>query len=165
MLRSHVLLASVLGLGAWAVSTSDAVFASGGEVQAPAEFTGEVKPVFYVENVQASAPFFRDVLGFEFHGFSESNAEPYYAEMSAGSLKFGLHNPLNERHEAWVGHQRLYLRVMDVEAHRTRVLASGGDAGEVVETDWMDFFIVPDLDGHEIVFAETSEARHSIDPW
>lgn len=37
--------------------------------------------------------------------------------MSAGPLKCGLHNPLNERHETWVGHQRLYLRVTDVGLH------------------------------------------------
>jgi hypothetical protein len=37
--------------------------------------------------------------------------------------------------------------------------------GAVVETGWMDYFIVRDPDGHEIVFAVTDPERHPKDPW
>ncbi len=110
-------------------------------------------------------PFYRDVLGFEFLGHSEADGEVYYAEMGAGPLKFGLHNPTNPEQETWVGHQRIYFRVRDLREQRARVLAHQGPAGEITETDWMDMFIVRDPDGHQIVFAETDPAKHTIDPW
>lgn len=130
-----------------------------------ADFTGDIKPVLYVADVEVSAPFYRDVLGFEFLGYSEADGSPYYAEMAAGSQKFGLHDPMNEEQESWVGHQRLYFRVTDVREHREAVLARGGSPGEVLETDWMDMVIVRDPDGHQIVFATTDPSRHSVDPW
>lgn len=129
-------------------------------------FTGEVKPVLYVADVGESVPFFRDVLGFEFDGFANrSDGSPYYAEMVAGGLKFGLHEPVAAEQKSRVGQQRLYFRVRDLDAHRDRVIAWGGDPGAIRKTDWMDMFIVRDPDGHEIVFAFTDPARHSIDPW
>jgi predicted enzyme related to lactoylglutathione lyase len=128
-------------------------------------FTGQVKPVLYVADVETSAPFFRDILGFEFLGYSNANGAPYYAEMAAGSLKFGLHNAMNEEQEGWVGHQRIYFRVRDVRELRSQVISRGASPGEMIETDWMDMFIVRDLDGHEIVLASTDPAKHSIDPW
>jgi predicted enzyme related to lactoylglutathione lyase len=128
-------------------------------------FTGEVKPVLYVSDVEKSAPFFRDVLGFEFLGYTDSDGEPYYAEMRAGTLKFGLHDPTNAEQATWVGHQRIYFRVTDVRKQRELVAARGGKPGDLIETDWMDMFIVRDLDGHQIVFAETDEGKHSINPW
>lgn len=128
-------------------------------------FTGQVKPVLYVSDVEKAAPFYRDVLGFELLGYSELEGEPYYAEMAAGPLKFGLHEPTSDEQIPRIGQQRLYFRVTDLERQRERVLAAGGTAGEVVETDWMDMFIVRDADGHEIVFAVTDPSRHSVDPW
>jgi predicted enzyme related to lactoylglutathione lyase len=128
-------------------------------------FTGEVKPVLYVRDVEVSAPYFTDVLGFEFLGYSNLEGSPYYAEMAAGSLKFGLHNPMNEEQEEWIGHQRIYFRVREVTGHRERILMAGGAAGEIRETDWMDLFIVRDPDGHEVVFASTDPQKHAIDPW
>lgn len=128
-------------------------------------FTGEVKPVLYVEDVEAAAPFYRDVLGFGFLGYSELEGEPYYAEMAAGPLKFGLHEPLTPEQRERVGRQRLYFRVRDVEAQRAAVAARGGEPSEMVRTTWMDFFIVRDPDGHEIVFAVTDPARHDQNPW
>jgi predicted enzyme related to lactoylglutathione lyase len=130
------------------------------------EFTGEIKPVLYVTDVKKSAPFYRDVLGFEFKGFATlTDGTPYYAEMVAGKLKFGLHEPTAPEHEARVGKQRLYFRVRDLSAHWTRVAAWGGEPGEIKETKWMDMFTVRDADGHEIVFALTDPARHTINPW
>jgi predicted enzyme related to lactoylglutathione lyase len=128
-------------------------------------FTGEVKPVLYVTDVEASATFFRDVLGFEFLGFSNADGQPYYAEMRAGTLKFGLHEPMSPDQETRIGQQRIYFRVRDLGAHRSRVAAWGGNPGTITKTDWMDMFIVRDPDGHEIVFAFTDPARHTIDPW
>jgi predicted enzyme related to lactoylglutathione lyase len=128
-------------------------------------FLGQVKPVLYVRDVEASAPFFRDILGFDFLEYAEIEGEPYYAEMAAGGMKFGLHHPMNAEQEKWIGHQRIYFRVRNVREHRESVLSRGGSAGEIVKTEWMDMFMVRDLDGHEIVFAETDPETHSIDPW
>ncbi|NIR43537.1 MAG: VOC family protein [Gemmatimonadetes bacterium] len=128
-------------------------------------FTGEVKPVLYVSDVEVSTPFFRDVLGFDFLGYANHEGEPYYAEMRAGTLKFGLHEPMSPTQVARVGQTRIYFRVEDLASHRTRVAARSGNPGEVIETEWMDMFIVRDADGNEIVFALTDPERHSIDPW
>jgi predicted enzyme related to lactoylglutathione lyase len=126
--------------------------------------TGEVKPVLDVTDVEVAAPFYRDVLGFGFLGYSNSDGEPYYAEMTAGPLKFGLHEAMNPEQESRIGQQRLYFRVTDLGAQRSSVAEAGGEPGDVIDTDWMDLFIVHDRDGHEIVFAYTDAAEHSIDP-
>lgn len=139
--------------------------ASGADPAPESDFTGEAKAVLYVSDVEESASFFRDVLGFEFGGFTEVEGEPFYAEMVAGTFKFGLHEPMNAEQETWVGHQRIYFRVTDVETHRSQVEEREASPGELIETDWMDMFIVRDLDEHQIVFAETDASRHSIDPW
>ena len=128
-------------------------------------FTGEIKPVVYVSDVEASALFYRDVLGFEFQGYSTVGDNRYYSEMLVAGVKFGLHEPMSIDQEPKVGQQRLYFRVTDLEAHRSRVLARGENAGEIKTTDWMDLFIVRDPDGNEIVFAETDPAHHPINPW
>lgn len=158
-----------LTVGALTVASGAVLVGVFGAVPSPREeapaFTGEVKPVLYVSDVEESAPFFRDVLGFEFLGYADRDGEPYYAEMGAGPLKFGLHDPLNDEHRSWVGHQRIYFRVDDVGAHRAIVADRGGSPGELIETDWMDMFIVRDLDGHQIVFAATDPGKHSVDPW
>lgn len=140
--------------------------ANNGKDPAPPDlFTGEVKAVIYVTDVEARAPFYRDVLGFEFLGFAESEGEPYYAEMAAGGLKFGLHEPMTAAQKTRVGRLLLYFRVRDLAAQRARVAARGGEPGEIKRTDWMDMFTVRDPDGNEIVFAFTDPARHPIDPW
>lgn len=128
-------------------------------------FTGETKPLLYVTDVEESAPYYRDVLGFEFEGYAELDGDPYYAEMAAGDQKFGLHEALAQGDESRIGQQRLYFRVRDLDAHRRRVAARDGEPGEVIETAWMDFFIARDPDGSQIVFAITDPERHSIDPW
>ena len=128
-------------------------------------FTGEIKPVVYVTDVEKSAPFYRDVLGFAFEGFANLDDQPYYAEMAAGRTKFGLHEPTSAGQEEKVGRQRLYFRVRDLSAHRSRVAAWGGEPGEIKKTSWMDMFIVRDPDGNEIVFAVTDPSRHSSNPW
>ena len=128
-------------------------------------FTGEVKPVLYVADVEESAPFFRDVLGFELLSYSGAEDDPYYADLAAGDLKLGLHEPSAPGQERRVGQQRIYFRVKDLARHRARVVAWGAEPGPVVETGWMDYFIVHDPDGHEIVFAVTDPERHPIDPW
>lgn len=130
------------------------------------QFLGQAKPVLYVADVQKSAPFFRDALGFTFLSFDGEENDPFYAEMAAGSLKFALHEPTDEWERAIVGKQRLYFRVRDVETQRNRVKSCGAEAGEIIETSYMTMFSVTDLDGHEIVFGETDHpAVHSYDPW
>ena len=128
-------------------------------------FTGEIKAVFYVIDVEKSAPFYRDVLGFDFQEFANLDGQPYHAEMLAAGVKFGLHEAVSPGQETKIGQQRLYFRVKDLSAHRARVLAWEGKPGEIVKTDWMDMFMVRDPDGNEIIFALTDPAKHSIDPW
>jgi catechol 2,3-dioxygenase-like lactoylglutathione lyase family enzyme len=133
--------------------------------QAHGVFTGEIKAVLYVRDVEKSAPFYRDVLGFGFLGHAELDGQPYYAEMTAANVKFGLHEPMSAAQEARVGQQRLYFRVADLQAHRARLLAWGAQPDDIRETAWMDMFIVRDPDGNEIVFAVTDPGRHASDPW
>lgn len=80
-------------------------------------------------------------------------------------LKGGRYETTSKRQEGQVGQQRLYFRLDDLIAHRSRVLAGGGDVGEITTTAWMDMFIVLDAVGIEIVFAVTSPDRHSSNPW
>jgi len=128
-------------------------------------FTGDIKPVIYVNDVEKSAPFYRDVFGFDFQGFALADGQPYYAEMSAAGVKFGLHEPTSEAQKAKVGQLRLYFRIRDLQGHRAHVRAWGGEPGEIQETAWMDLFVTRDPDGNEIVFAVTDPAHHSSDPW
>lgn len=133
--------------------------------QAHGVFTGQIKAVLYVSDVEASVPFYRDVLGFDFEGFAGPEGEPYYAEMAAAGVKFGLHEPTSGDQKGKVGRQRIYFRVENLGAHRARVLAREGQAGQIRITGWMDMFIVRDPDGNEIVFAVTDPDRHTSDPW
>ncbi len=153
-----VMLAALAVFDGMGVAPQDAREAHGG-------FTGEVKPVLYVADAEASMPFFRDALGFEFLGYANLDGAPYYAELAAGPLKFGLHEPITPEQAQRIGQQRLYFRVEDLTAHRSRVAAWGGEPGVIVETGWMDFFIVGDVDGHEIVFAVTDPEKHGSNPW
>jgi len=153
-----LLLSLLLVLGASSASQNDPREAHG-------IFTGEIKPVLYVTDVEKSAPFYRDVLGFAFEGFANVDGNPYYAEMAAAGIKFGLHEPTSAEQVTKIGQERLYFRVEDLEAHRSRVLAWGGAPGEIKVTGWMDMFMVRDPDGNEIVFALTDPERHSSNPW
>ena len=130
------------------------------------EFNGDIKSVLYVSEVEVSAQFFEEVLGFTFLNLTNlKNGEPYYAEFEAGGRKFGLHEPLDAEQEGRVGRQRIYFRVNDLEAYRKRVQAWGVEPGGVIETDWMNFFIVRDPDSHEVAFAVTDPKVHGIAPW
>ena len=128
-------------------------------------FTGNVKPIIYVSNVEKSAPFYRDVLGFELDGFAGDQADPYYAEMLAGPTKFGLHEPTMFGDELRIGQQRLYFRVQDLNAHRRYVETHGIEVKEIFQRSWMDYFLIKDLDGNIIVFAVTDSERHTSEPW
>ena len=128
-------------------------------------FTGNVKPIIYVSNVEKSAPFYRDVLGFELDGFAGDQADPYYAEMLAGPTKFGLHEPTMLGDELRIGQQRLYFRVQDLNAHRRYVETHGIEVKEIFQRSWMDYFLIKDLDGNIVVFAVTDSERHTSEPW
>ena len=80
--------------------------------------------MLYVVDVEAAAPFYRDVLGFEFQGFAERDGESYYAEMVADRVKFALHEPMSPRQEAKIGQQRVYFRVNDLEELTLREASS-----------------------------------------
>jgi catechol 2,3-dioxygenase-like lactoylglutathione lyase family enzyme len=129
------------------------------------QFTGNIKPIIYVSDVEKSAPFYRDVLGFELDGFAGDEANPYYAEMLAGPTKFGLHEPTMPGDESRIGQQRLYFRVQDIAAHRRYVEAHGIGVKEIFQRNWMDYFLIKDLDGNIVVFAVTDSERHTSEPW
>ena len=123
------------------------------------------RDIIYVSDVEKSAPFYRDVLGFELDGFAGDEANPYYAEMLAGPVKFGLHEPTMSGDELRIGQQRLYFRVRDIDSHRQYVESRGVKVGEILRRSWMDYFLVEDLDGNTIVFAVTDSERHTSEPW
>ena len=129
------------------------------------EFTGDIKPIIYVSDVEQSAPFYRDVLGFVLDGFAGDDADPYYAEMLAGPTKFGLHEPTMSGDEVRIGQQRLYFRVHDLSAHRRYVETHGVEVKEIFQRSWMDYFPVEDPDGNIVVFAVTDSVRHTSEPW
>ncbi len=129
------------------------------------QFTGDIKPVIYVSNVEKSAPFYRDILGFKLDGFAGDESDPYYAEMLAGATKFGLHEPTMSGDELRIGQQRLYFRVRDLGAHRRYVEMHGVEVKEIFQRSWMDYFVVKDPDGNVIVFAVTDSERHTSEPW
>jgi len=146
---------------------------------APAEsgagFTGDVLFVIYVSDVEVSASFYRDVLGFEFLGFWDyevdgyvpawrDTAAPKYAGFVAGGQKFGLHKPVNESQEACVGCTRYYFRVADVEAEHARVSEHGVPISEIHSSSLLKRFYVYDPDGLQVFFAETAEGA-PVDPW
>lgn len=150
----------------FAVVVSLAFILAGGLAdQADSQFTGDIKPVIYVSDVEQSVPFYRDVLGFELDGYSGDEANPYYAEMLAGPRKFGLHEPTMPGDESRVGQQRLYFRVRDLLVQRRFIESKGVEVKEVYYRDWMDFFSIEDSDGNIIVFAVTDSERHSTEPW
>ena len=157
-IRHSTWLALIVAFGAFGEAEDDARIAHG-------HFTGEIKPVVYVSDVAKSVPFYRDILGFDFLGLANADGQPYYAEMSAAGVKFGLHEPTSEGQKAKVGQLRLYFRIENLRDHRSRVLAWGAEPTEIIETDWMDMFIVNDPDGNEIVFAVTDPSRHASNPW
>ena len=95
------------------------------------QFTGNIKPIIYVSDVEKSAPFYRDVLGFALDGFAGDEDNPYYAEMLAGPNKFGLHEPTMSGDESRIGQQRLYFRVHDLEAHSRYVEANDIEVQEI----------------------------------
>lgn len=139
-------------------------------------FSGEIKPVIYVRDVLKSQKFYTNVLGFGFESFhdyktGESLVEwtadypPIYAEIFVDEQKMGLHLPQNEKDEARIGGVKLYVRVGDVNLAFEKISAQYDDIGAIRETDWMDFFVIADPDGNEIILAETDPERHSINPW
>ena len=128
-------------------------------------FTGAIKPIIYVSNVEKSAPFYRDVLGFVLDGFAGDESDPYYAEMLAGPTKFGLHEPTMSGDKLRIGQQRLYFRVRDLSAHRRYVETHGVEVKAIFQRSWMDYFLVKDLDGNIVVFAVTDLERHTSEPW
>jgi catechol 2,3-dioxygenase-like lactoylglutathione lyase family enzyme len=125
------------------------------------QFTGNIKPIIYVTDVEKSAPFYRDVLGFVLDGFAGEEADPYYAEMLAGPTKFGLHEPTMSGDDLRVGQQRLYFRVHDLIVHRRYVESRGVEIKEIFHRSWMDYFVVQDIDGNIIASIQARLSRLS----
>ena len=134
-------------------------------------FTGEVKLVFYVENLREAVSFYREALGFTFHHFYDHvsggsveewtrDGAPFYAEMSYAGRRFGIHTPTSEADERSVGAAKVYFRVKDLDAHRRRAEAAGARPSKVKKRSWMDMFHVVDEDGNRIYFAFTDEKTH-----
>jgi predicted enzyme related to lactoylglutathione lyase len=138
-------------------------------------FTGEIIFPIYVSDVQVSAEFYRNVLGFEFLGYYDYNTNSYvqswqdtlspkYAGFVAGDQKFGLHKPSNEIQEACVGCGRYYFRVQDLDAEYSRISAHGVRMSQIHSSALLRRFYAPDPDGLKIFFAETADGA-PLDPW
>ena len=152
------------------------VCAAGEEAPASSvRFTGEIIFPIYVSDVEVSAAFYREVLGFEFLGYYDYKANEYtstwqdslpptYAGFVAGDQKFGLHKPMNESQQACVGCGRYYFRVGDVDAEHERISAHGVAISPVHSSTLLRRFYVPDPDGLMVFFAETAEGA-PLDPW
>jgi predicted enzyme related to lactoylglutathione lyase len=161
----------VMGLlFAWTTAVSAA-----GEGVAAGRFTGEIIFPIYVTDVEVSAAFYRDVLGFQFLGYYDyevnaytkawqDSVPPNYAGFVAGNQKFGLHKPGNEAQTACVGCSRYYFRVEDVDAEHERIFALGVEVSAIQTTALLRRFFVRDPDGLLVFFAETVEGA-PLDPW
>ena len=138
-------------------------------------FTGDLIFPVYVRDVQVSAEFYRDVLGFEFLGYYDYDTNSYaqtwqdtlppkYAGFVAGDQKFGLHEPTNELQKQCIGYGRYYFRVHDLDAEYARISAHGVRMSQIHSLALLRRFYVPDPDGLMVFFAETAEGA-PLDPW
>lgn len=138
-------------------------------------FTGDVKLVFYVRDVQAAVRFYTDALGFTFQHFYDHvsgdsvkkwtrEEPPIYAEMSYAGRRFGIHAPTSDADRRCVGGAKVYFRVRDLEAHHRRATAWQAKPSEIIKRSWMDMFHVVDPDGNRIYFAFTDDEVHG-NPW
>ncbi len=138
-------------------------------------FTGEVKIVFYVQDVRKAVEFYTEALGFKFHHYFDHvgggsvptwtrDVPPIYAEMSYVGKRFGLHSPTSDADRKSVGAAKVYFRVKDLDAHHLRTEARGAKPSEIKRRSWMDIFHVVDPDGNGIYFAFTDDSVHG-NPW
>lgn len=125
-------------------------------------FTGEILPVFYVKDVQASVSFYKE-LGFKFNHYHdyEKNASvkewvkanpPIYAEMQAGTQKFAIHLLPGDTSGFFSRGTRHYFEVKDVRSHFFKLKKEGLAKGEIIERPWMIMFSITGPDGHSIYF-------------
>ena len=139
------------------------------------EFTGDLKLVFYVKDVQPAVKFYTDVLGFTFHHFYDHvsgdsvhqwvrEEQPIYAEMSYAGRRFGIHKPTSEADKRSVGGAKVYFRVKDLPTHHQRTSARNAKPSKIKKRSWMDMFNVVDPDGNRIYFAFTDDNVHG-NPW
>ena len=82
----------------------------------------------------------------------------------AGDQKFGLHRPVNEQQQSWVGCGRYYFRVEDLDAYHHSVTARGGEPSAIHSSALLRRFYVLDPDGLRLYFAVTAE-NAPLDPW
>jgi len=163
------LVACVILLGVPQITTAEA------PADPPPRFTGQLIFPIYVTDVEVSAEFYRNVLGFEFLGYYDYDTSAYtttwqdslpptYAGFVAGDQTFGLHKPADEAQGACVGCGRYYFRVNDLDAEHERISALGVAISPIHSSALLRRFFVPDPDGLKIFFAETAEAA-PLDPW
>lgn len=138
-------------------------------------FTGDIIFPIYVSDVEKSARFYREVLGFNWLGFYDYDrnvyvkdwrdpSPPIYAGFEVEGRKFGLHKPVLERQQSYVGCGRYYFRVRSLDDHYKRVQAWNHQPGRIIETHLLKMFSVEDPDGAQIYFAVTREGAN-LDPW
>ena len=165
-------------LPAIAISITAAIAAKGPSDDARRShgvFTGDLKIVLYVTDIQRAVEYYRDALGFTFHHYHDYIAgksvrdwvgenPPEYAEMSFAGRRFGIHLPKSERDKRAVGTAKVYFRVNDLDAHHRRVVAWGASPGPIKKRSWMDMFHVLDADGNVIYFAYSNDEVHG-NPW
>ena len=163
-----LLIVGLVAVVARSVPAVDAKSSHGG-------FTGDVKLVFYVQDVRQAVAFYTDALGFRFHHFydgktggSVSNwtrdTPPIYAEMSFAGRRFGIHSPTSKADQKSIGGAKIYFRVKDLNAHHLRTTEWGANPSDIKRPSWMDMFHVVDSDGNRVYFAFTDDKVHG-NPW
>jgi len=148
---------------------------SAADTQSSGAFTGQLIFPIHVSDVEVSTAFYRNVLGFEFLGYWDYDANVYvaswpdtmppkYAGFIAGDQKFGLHKPANEQQEQCVGCGRYYFRVKNLDSEHARISAHGVHLSPIHDSTLLRRFFVPDPDGLRVFFAETAEGA-PVEPW
>lgn len=119
-------------------------------------FKGPLGGMIYVSDVVASANFYKDILGFDFSGYWDSEncvmewaqkEPPCYAGFNLEGSHFGIH-PIEK--DCKVGTSIEFYRMVDnADAYYEFVQSRGGQCGAPEDTPWgARLFSIQDPNGH-----------------
>lgn len=119
-------------------------------------FNSALGGMIYVSDVLASVKFYRDVLGFDFSGYWDSEhcvmdwnkeEQPFYAGFNLQGSHFGIH-PLDGK-RVLGNTTEFYIVVQNADAYWEEVKAKGGACSDLEDTVWGSrLFSIKDPDGH-----------------
>lgn len=119
-------------------------------------FKGPLGGMIYVPDVLNSVKFYKDVLGFDFGGYWDSEncvkewtqkEQPFYAGFDLNGSHFGIH-PREENHV--VGTSTEFYRIVEnTDDYYKKVKENGGKCDAPSDTVWgARLFMIKDPDGH-----------------